>query len=101
MPEFEYDAWFGVMAPANTPIAIRIKVSQDVAAVLRAAEVQKRWEGQGVVTVVNAPREMPPTTLTGQFVPKMSRSAPKSFHKVSRTSVYRVGSAIAANCIGW
>ncbi len=29
MPEFEYDAWFGVMAPANTPIAIRTKVSQD------------------------------------------------------------------------
>ena len=35
MPEFEYDAWFGVMAPANTPIAIRTKVSQDVATVLR------------------------------------------------------------------
>jgi len=26
MPEFEYDAWFGVMAPTNTPIAIRTKV---------------------------------------------------------------------------
>src|SRR6185369_7336438 len=45
------------MAPANTPIAIRTKVSQDVAAVLRTAEVQRRLESQGVVTVVNAPQE--------------------------------------------
>ena len=57
MPEFEYDAWFGVMAPASTPIAIRTKVSQDVATILRIAEVQKRLESQGVVTVVNAPQE--------------------------------------------
>jgi tripartite-type tricarboxylate transporter receptor subunit TctC len=57
MPEFEYDAWFGVMAPTNTPIAIRTKVGQDVAAVLRTAEVQRRLESQGVVTVVNAPQE--------------------------------------------
>ena len=57
MPEFEYDAWFGVMAPANTPIAIRTKVSQDVATVLRTNEVQKRLESQGVVTVVNSPQE--------------------------------------------
>ena len=57
MPEFEYDAWFGIMAPASTPIAIRTKVSQDVATILRIAEVQKRLESQGVVTVVNAPQE--------------------------------------------
>jgi tripartite-type tricarboxylate transporter receptor subunit TctC len=57
MPEFAYDAWFGIMAPANTPIVIRTKVGQDVAAVLRTAEVQKRLESQGVVTVVNAPQE--------------------------------------------
>jgi tripartite-type tricarboxylate transporter receptor subunit TctC len=35
MPEFEYDAWFGIMAPANTPVAIRNKVSQDVATILQ------------------------------------------------------------------
>jgi tripartite-type tricarboxylate transporter receptor subunit TctC len=56
MPEFEYDAWFGIMAPANTPDAIRSKVSQDVAAVLQLPDVQKRLESQGVVTIVSTPQ---------------------------------------------
>jgi len=56
MPEFEYDAWFGIMAPANTPGAILGKVSRDVAAVLQMPDVQKRLESQGVVTVVSTPQ---------------------------------------------
>jgi len=56
MPEFEYDAWFGIMAPASTPVGILSKVSQDVAAVLQMPDVQKRLESQGVVTVVNTPQ---------------------------------------------
>jgi tripartite-type tricarboxylate transporter receptor subunit TctC len=56
MPEFEYDAWFGIMAPANTPGAIRNKVSQDVAVVLQMPDVQKRLDSQGVVTVVSTPQ---------------------------------------------
>src|ERR1700704_1945443 len=57
MPEFEYDAWFGVMVPASTPLAIRSKTSQDVASVLQLPDVQKRLESQGVVTVVSTPPE--------------------------------------------
>ena len=56
MPEFAYDAWFGIMAPGNTPDAIRSKVSQDVATVLQLPDVQKRLESQGVVTVVSTPQ---------------------------------------------
>jgi len=56
MPEFAYDAWFGIMAPANTPGAILGKVSRDVAAVLQMPDVQKRLESQGVVTVVSTPQ---------------------------------------------
>lgn len=57
MPEFEYDAWFGIMAPASTPVAIRNKVSQDVATILQMPDVQKRLESQGVVTIVSAPNQ--------------------------------------------
>ena len=57
MPEFEYDAWFGIMAPVNTPVVIRNKVGQDVATILQMPEVQKRLESQGVVTIVSAPHE--------------------------------------------
>jgi tripartite-type tricarboxylate transporter receptor subunit TctC len=56
MSEFVYDAWFGIMAPSNTPSAILSKVSRDVAAVLQMPDVQKRLESQGVVTVVSTPQ---------------------------------------------
>ena len=32
VPEYQYDAWFGILAPAATPKAIVAKVSQDIAA---------------------------------------------------------------------
>ena len=47
LPEFEYDAWFGIMAPANTPIAIRTKVSQDVATILRTPRFRSGWKAKG------------------------------------------------------
>ena len=48
LPEFEYDAWFGILAPAGTPKAIVAKASQDIAQVLQLAEVRARFEPQGV-----------------------------------------------------
>jgi tripartite-type tricarboxylate transporter receptor subunit TctC len=39
LPNYQYDAWFGVMAPAGTPAAIRNKISQDIAAILKMPEV--------------------------------------------------------------
>ena len=47
MPEFEYDAWFGVMAPASTPIAIRTKVSQDVATISDRPRCRSGWKARG------------------------------------------------------
>jgi tripartite-type tricarboxylate transporter receptor subunit TctC len=57
MPEFEYDAWFGIMAPANTPGAVLDKVSRDVDAILQLPDVRKRLESQGVITVVSTPQK--------------------------------------------
>jgi tripartite-type tricarboxylate transporter receptor subunit TctC len=57
MPEFEYDAWFGIMAPANTPAAVLDKVSRDVDAILQLPDVRKRLESQGVITVVSTPQK--------------------------------------------
>jgi tripartite-type tricarboxylate transporter receptor subunit TctC len=55
VPEFQYDAWFGILAPAGTPKAIVDKVSQDIAQVLAAADVKTRFEPQGVELVSSAP----------------------------------------------
>ena len=39
LPNYQYESWFGVMAPAGTPQAIRDKVAQDIAAVLKMQDV--------------------------------------------------------------
>jgi tripartite-type tricarboxylate transporter receptor subunit TctC len=55
LPEYQYDAWFGIMAPAGTPRAIVVKASQDIAQVLQLPEVKARFEPQGVDIVHNDP----------------------------------------------
>jgi len=58
VPEFEYDSWFGILAPAGVPKAIVAKVSQDVAQVLQMPEVKARFEPQGAVLVATSPGQL-------------------------------------------
>lgn len=55
MPEYNYDAWFGMMAPAAVPKPILAKISQAVAQILEAPDVKARLEPQGVVLVSSTP----------------------------------------------
>jgi len=55
LPEYTYDAWFGLMAPAAVPKAILAKVSQEVAQAVQDPSVKARLEPQGVVLVSSAP----------------------------------------------
>lgn len=48
LPDFQYDAWFGVMAPAGVPQPIIDKVGADIAAVLADPDMRKRFEPLGV-----------------------------------------------------
>jgi tripartite-type tricarboxylate transporter receptor subunit TctC len=57
LPEYSYDSWFGVMAPAGTPMAIRTKVSQDIARALQLPDVSERMSRQGVVIVTQSPEQ--------------------------------------------
>jgi len=54
-PEFEYDSWFGILAPAGVPKAIVAKASKDVGEVLAMPDVKARFEPQGAVLVSNTP----------------------------------------------
>ena len=54
-PEFEYDSWFGILAPAAVPKAIVAKASKDVGEVLAMPDVKARFEPQGAVLVSNTP----------------------------------------------
>lgn len=51
LPEFEYDSWFGILAPAGVPEAIVAKASSDISAVVQLPEVKARFEPQGAIMV--------------------------------------------------
>lgn len=55
VPEFEYDSWFGILAPAGTPKAVVAKASKEIGEVLQMADVRARFEPQGAILVSNTP----------------------------------------------
>jgi tripartite-type tricarboxylate transporter receptor subunit TctC len=57
LPNYKYEAWFGVMAPAGTPAAILTKVSQDIAAVLKMHDVIEQMNTVGNIPAPNTPAE--------------------------------------------
>ena len=55
LPNYKYDSWFGVMAPAGTPKPILNKISQDIAKVLEMSDVKQKLEVQGSIPAPNTP----------------------------------------------
>ena len=60
LPEFAYDSWLGVLAPAGTAKAIVEKVSREIAQVLQLLDVKARFEPQGVMLVSTSPDRFDP-----------------------------------------
>ncbi len=57
LPEYVYESWFGVMAPAGVPPAILNKVSADIATVLHMPDVAAAIDKQGLIVVTQSPAE--------------------------------------------
>ncbi len=57
VPKFEYETWFGIMAPAGTSKAIIDKVNGDVHAVLKMPDVIERLSKIGSLPSPNTPAE--------------------------------------------
>ena len=57
VPGYESSAWFGLLAPANTPKPIVELLQRHVAAILRQPEVEKLLLEQGAEAVGNTPDE--------------------------------------------
>jgi len=55
LPDYKYDAWFAVMAPAGTPKPVLDKVSGDIVRILQTPEIAERLTRQGVDIVYSAP----------------------------------------------
>lgn len=57
VPKFEYETWFGIMAPAGTPKAIIDKVNADVHTVLKMQDVIDRLATIGSLPSPNTPAQ--------------------------------------------
>jgi tripartite-type tricarboxylate transporter receptor subunit TctC len=57
LPDYVYDSWFGVMAPAAVPRPILDKVSADIARVLHMPDVAEKMKNQGLVVVTQSPEK--------------------------------------------
>jgi tripartite-type tricarboxylate transporter receptor subunit TctC len=55
LPNYKYESWFGMLAPAGTPRPILTKISQDIATAVNIVDVRKRMEKQGALVVTNTP----------------------------------------------
>ena len=62
MPGFEVNSWYGLCAPSGTPAPLIDKVHADVTAVLRSADIQRRFE-ELVLEITLTSREQ-----FGQFI---------------------------------
>jgi tripartite-type tricarboxylate transporter receptor subunit TctC len=58
LPDYKYDSWFGVLAPAGTPKPILDKVSADIAAVLKLPDVSEKMLSQGSIPTATTPAEL-------------------------------------------
>jgi tripartite-type tricarboxylate transporter receptor subunit TctC len=57
LPQFKYESWFGVFAPAGTPASILNKVSADIATVLQIPDLKEKLLAQGTVPAPTTPAE--------------------------------------------
>lgn len=57
LPGYQYEAWFGIVAPAHTPQPLLDKVSKDIDGVLKTPDVQARLEAQGFEISTNTPAQ--------------------------------------------
>jgi len=57
LPDYKYDSWFGMMAPAGTPKTILNKVNQDIAKVLQMPDVSARLNAHGSVPASSTPEQ--------------------------------------------
>ena len=55
LPGFEYDGWYGILAPAKTPRAVVERLNKEVSRILETPDVRDRIVGLGGVAKPTAP----------------------------------------------
>lgn len=55
---YELDIWYGLLAPAETPIAVRQKISSDLLRIAKSKEVIELMKTSGIDELIGAPEDM-------------------------------------------
>ena len=55
VPGYEYTTWYGLLAPARTPVDIIARVNGATVAVLKTAEIERRYTAQGLDVIPSTP----------------------------------------------
>jgi tripartite-type tricarboxylate transporter receptor subunit TctC len=70
-PSFEYTAWYGLLAPARTPVAIVRKLHLETVKALAQADVRAKFADLGLETIGNSPDEFAAVIKSG--IPKWAK----------------------------
>jgi tripartite-type tricarboxylate transporter receptor subunit TctC len=57
LPGFDFDQWYGLLAPAKTPKPILEQLSKEVARILDLPDVRERFQSQGAVAKPSTPQQ--------------------------------------------
>jgi tripartite-type tricarboxylate transporter receptor subunit TctC len=57
VPGFEYDQWYGILAPRATPKAVLNQLSKEIARILDLPDVRKTFQTQGAVAKPSTPEQ--------------------------------------------
>jgi tripartite-type tricarboxylate transporter receptor subunit TctC len=58
LPGFTSIAWFGLVAPPDTPEEIVARINEDVVGVLKSEDVRKKFLAHGAEPIGNTPQDM-------------------------------------------
>lgn len=58
VPGFDAETWYGMMAPAGTPVAIVLRLNAEITRFLKQAEVSQKLSMQGFDVAVSSPQEL-------------------------------------------
>lgn len=58
VPDYQYDTWNAIYAPAGTPRSIINRLNREIAAALRQADVEKQLHAMGIEPTPSSPAEL-------------------------------------------
>ena len=73
IPGFDYDSWFGILAPAATPRALVAQLNGELVRIMTSADIRERLQAQGVEGKTSTPQEF--TKLVRDDVEKLRKVA--------------------------